>query len=118
MLEAAPLSEGESGGEDEVEETLQQMFPSQWTEEEFQRMRLGAQLVIWQNVMNPLTVQGQVLCPICDIGLADGHGRPWQGYTQAEYAVFDIDGSEDDHLVFLSKYKNEISEILRASKWS
>lgn len=128
MLEAVPISAGEQpGAEEEAISILRQMFPSylsEWKEgavlqnqEEVTRILLAAYLVVKQNIAFPLVTEGQVHCPVYSVQIESGdrpHGISWQEYTLGTYTQYDIPAEEGDHLVFLSKYKEEISGVLHS----
>lgn len=146
MLESSPLPEQECAVEEsEVMETLQQMFPVEWGQdgmppsetlserkellsrwadkysaggkEDFLRTLLAAYLVIRKNSGSAPAVRGRVSCPIYDVRIASGQEAAWGEHTGAGCQTYDIPAQETDHLVFLSKYKEEISEILRPLAW-
>ncbi len=146
MLESSPLPEQECAVEEsEVLETLQQMFPVEWGQdgmpfaetleerkellslwaekysvggkEDFLRTLLAAYLVIRKNSGSAPAVRGRVSCPIYDVRIASGRETPWREHADADCRTYDIPASDADHLVFLSKYKKEISEILRPLTW-
>lgn len=81
-------------------------------------------LVVKSNVSTPLVTEGNVHCPIYSIQLAPDTAQgeiqisqnPWQTFTQAEGAAYGIGGSEEEHLVFLTKYRKEIAAILKEWK--
>lgn len=126
MLESEPFSAGgQAGEEDEVISVLRQMFPSDLPEqnlgdgqpEEFMRELLTAYLVAKHNIIFPFVTEGAVHCPVYSVQIGPDDrsaGTSWEEYTQGIYMQYDIPADKEDHLVFLSKYKEEISKVLRS----
>ncbi|WP_091820744.1 non-ribosomal peptide synthetase [Butyrivibrio sp. ob235] len=81
-------------------------------------------LVYSSNVMNSVNISGKVKAEIdsvvlCENGdMNEGNAAkcdndPWSSYSQTEGEAYIIGGPDDDHLAFLSKYKKQISQILK-----
>ena len=62
-----------------------------------------------------LKVNGRIDAPVTAVLLHDWgiEGNPWQAYTKGGSSVEWIDSDQDDHLVFLAKYKKQISDTIR-----
>ncbi|MBQ7588662.1 MAG: amino acid adenylation domain-containing protein [Lachnospiraceae bacterium] len=81
-------------------------------------------LVYSANVCNELHTEGRVMAKIDSILLASDSGddavlytlsgdNPWASYTYTMGRTFIISCDYDEHLVFLSKYRSVISEIVK-----
>lgn len=89
--------------------------------DEYKRM-LVTYLVIQANVLHPLHVEGKIHAPIYSIEIEEnGDGLPrkvgackklWQIYSDAQGEAFAVKAKEEEHLVFLSRYKKEIAEFM------
>ena len=83
-------------------------------------------LVYSLNVLNPICIEGKIRAGIDSIVLytqADLSpdeavllkDDPWRGYSGGRGSAYGIYAAEDDHLAFLSKYKKQISQIVKKS---
>ena len=75
------------------------------------------------NVLNPVEINGKIKAEIDSIAL-DGKSAldekkavplkedPWSQYSETKGEAFMIGGPFEDHLAFLSKYKNELSQLV------
>ena len=83
-------------------------------------------LVYSLNVLNPICIEGKiragidsiVLCTQADLSPDEAvllKDDPWRGYSGGRGSAYGIYAAEDDHLAFLSKYKKQISQIVKKS---
>lgn len=138
MLEATPvtkeeLAAGQLYSEDELQYMTEQIFTGMYGDEakgilenaentEDYRRLLISWLVIRKNVSHPVCIGGRIQAPISVIVLDEKaqqsdapvllQENPWQQYSEREGLACAVRGSEEDHIIFLSKYKKEISDFI------
>ena len=71
-------------------------------------------LVLMYNMRYPVITEGKISAPIFAILLGNGteEENPWGLFSEQPGESVRIVGDEDDHLVFLSKYREEISGLI------
>ena len=90
-----------------------------WEEEQL-RAVVNTYMVVSKNVQYPLRVRETVSCPIYAVSLTQEKRNRvitpvkslWEKYTNGECRECVIETDQEEHLVFLSKYKTHIAQIL------
>lgn len=90
-----------------------------WEEEQL-RAVVNTYMVVSKNVQYPLRVRETVSCPIYAVSLTQEKRNRvitpvkslWEKYTNGECRECVIETDQEEHLVFLSKYKTQIAQIL------
>ncbi len=121
MLESEPHRDDEE--EPSRQEALQIAGLEEKERKEWSQAEKISYLVAWQNIANPLKIDGKVSCPIYVCNLSGGNSLEegkagkgsncWKPYTSGESKMRLIPGTSEEHLVYLQKYKREISGWIR-----